>query len=174
MKSICRNEEESRQNQVDTRRKSFLTAPNGVLLLSRTERNPTGCSRRHGALRAVCRSERFGGSSGEKSGVNSKQQWGLRRKEDLQPQFRMVYKLRDKHANSSTETTPEPAQRLGTQLSELTEQSTGRGKCEMQTQAVKKRLTLAVYPHLFDEPGCSELTLCCIQSLEMIFNEDEQ
>lgn len=137
MKSICRNEEESHQNQADTRRKSFLTALNGVLLLSRIARNPTGCSRRHSALRAVCRSERSGGSSGEKSGGYSKQHWGLRRKEDLQPQFWMVYKLRDKHANNSTETTPEPAQRLGTQLSELPEQSTGRGKCEMQTQAVE-------------------------------------
>lgn len=43
IKSICRNEEESRENQPDTCRKSFLTAPNGVLLLLRTTLKPTGC-----------------------------------------------------------------------------------------------------------------------------------
>lgn len=43
MKSICRNEEKSCQKQADTCRKSFLTAPNGVLLLLRTTFKPTGC-----------------------------------------------------------------------------------------------------------------------------------
>lgn len=43
MKCIRRNEEKSRQNLPDTCRKSFLTAPNGVLLLLRTTLEPTGC-----------------------------------------------------------------------------------------------------------------------------------